>query len=333
MEKVRHLVSAILVLATPQLSAAQRVPLHEPVHTFSIVARDSVRGEIGVAVQSHWFAVGTTVTWAEAGVGAVATQSFVDPSYGPLGLDLMRAGKSAHQALGGLLAADPAREVRQVAMIDSHGDVAAHTGSKCIQAAGQFVGADFSAQANLMLNDRVWGAMAGAFQKTRGDLADRMLAALDAGQAAGGDIRGRQSAAILIVRETSTGRPWADRVMDLRVDDNPEPLKELRRLVGLHRAYEHMNNGDLAMEHNDVDGALREYGAAASMAPGNPEMTFWHAVALVNAGRLEQSLPLFRTVFAQDRNWATLLERLPESGSLTADETVLNKILSVSPQR
>jgi len=302
-----------------------------PVHTFSIVARDSVTGDIGVAVQSHWFSVGSDVTWAEAGVGAVATQSFVDPAYGPLGLDLMRGGKTAPQALNALLAADPGKEVRQVAMIDAKGNVAAHTGSKCIQGAGNIVGRNYSVQANLMLNDRIWGAMSRAFEASTGDLADRMLAALDAGQAAGGDIRGRQSAAILIVKGTSTGRPWIDRVMELRVEDNPEPLKELRRLVNVQRAYEHMNNGDLAVEHNDVDGALREYGAAEAMFPDNLEMKFWHAAALVNAGRVDQALPIFREVFRLDRNWATLVPRLPASGSLNADPETIKKILAVAP--
>jgi uncharacterized Ntn-hydrolase superfamily protein len=245
-------------------------------------------------VQSHWFSVGSSVTWAEAGVGAVATQSFIDPSYGPLGLDLMRTGKTARQALDALLAADPGKDVRQVAMVDAQGAVATHTGSRCIQSAGHYTGRNYSVQANLMLNDKVWPAMSHAFETSGGDLADRMLAALDAGQSVGGDIRGKQSAAILIVKGVSTGRPWADKVMDLRVEDNLEPLKELRRLTAVQRAYTHMNNGDLAVEHNDVDGALREYGSAQAMFPDNLEMKFWHAVALVNVGRVEQSLPMFK---------------------------------------
>jgi uncharacterized Ntn-hydrolase superfamily protein len=301
------------------------------VHTYSIVARDTITGELGVAVQSHWFSVGSLVTWAEAGVGAVATQSFVDPAYGPLGLELMRARKTANQALDALLASDPGREVRQVAMIDANGNVAAHTGSKCIHGAGHIVGRNYSVQANLMINDDIWPAMAHAFEKTGGDLADRMLAALDAAQSAGGDIRGRQSAALLIVKGKSTGRPWEDREMELRVEDHPEPLKELRRLVMVHRAYTHMNNGDVAVEHNDVKGALREYGAAEEIFPENLEMKFWHAVALVNVDRLEESLPIFKEVFSKDRNWATLVSRLPQSGTLTADAATLKKILAVAP--
>jgi uncharacterized Ntn-hydrolase superfamily protein len=218
-------------------------------------------------------------------------------------------------------------------MIDVHGNVAAHTGSRCIQGAGHIVGNNFSVQANLMQNDKVWGAMAKAFEASRGPLAERMLAALDAAQAVGGDIRGKQSAAILIVKDHSTGRPWVDRVMELRIEDHPDPLRELRRLVRLHRAYGHMNNGDLAVEHQDVDGALREYGAAEVMFPDNLEMKFWHAAALVNAGRVEQSLPIFREVFAADPNWALLLPRLPASGTLTADEKTVARILSVAPKK
>jgi uncharacterized Ntn-hydrolase superfamily protein len=303
------------------------------VHTYSLVARDTVTGEMGVAVQSHWFSVGSLVTWAEAGVGAVATQSFVDPAYGPLGLDLMRTGKTANQALQSLLASDEGRDVRQVAMVDAKGNVAAHTGAKCIQGAGHIVGNNYSVQANLMLNDKVWGAMSKAFESARGDLADKMLAALDAAQEVGGDIRGKQSAAILIVKAKSTGRPWVDRVMELRVEDNEEPLKELRRLVRVHRAYDHMNAGDLAVEHNDVDGALREYAAAEKMFPNNLEMKFWHAVALVNVGRVEQSLPIFKEVFSKDAHWVTLTPRLPPSGILNADDAVIKRILSVAPKK
>jgi uncharacterized Ntn-hydrolase superfamily protein len=182
-----------------------------------------------------------------------------------------------------------------------------------------------------MLNDRIWGAMAKAFETATGDLAERMLAALDAAEAAGGDIRGKQSAAILIVKATSTGRSWADRVMELRVEDHEQPLKELRRLVTVHRAYEHMNRGDLAVEHNDVEAALREYGAAEKMFPDNLEMKFWHAVALVNVGKVEQSLPLFKEIFAKDKNWAVLIPRLPASGTLNATENAIKKILSVAP--
>lgn len=334
----RLLVCALIALIAPAGIAQQPqanpvekliLPLR-PVHTYSIVARDPITGELGVAVQSHWFSVGPIVAWAEAGVGAVATQSFVDPSYGKLGLDLMRLGKSGPDALKALLAGDEARDVRQVAMIDAQGRVDAWTGKNDIQAAGHIVGTNFSVQANLMLNDKVWPAMAQAFQNTKGDLADRMLAALDAAQAVGGDIRGRQSAALIVVTGKPTGQPWKDRTFDLRVDDSPEPLQELRRLVTLQRAYNHMNAGDLAVEKKDNEGALREYSAAEKLVPDNAEMIYWHAVALVNMGRVEESLPLFRKVFQMDPNWATLTPRLPASGLLPNNNAVIQRILSVS---
>ena len=312
-----------------QAEAKRSIPVR-PVHTFSIVARDPSSGELGVAVQSHWFSVGPIVAWAEAGVGAVATQSFVDPSYGKLGLDLMRAGKSAPDALKSLTAGDEGREVRQVAMIDAQGRVDAWTGKNDIQAAGHIIGKNYSVQANLMLSDKVWPAMSAAFENTKGDLAERMLAALEAAQAAGGDIRGKQSAALIVVTGKPTGQAWKDRVFDLRLDDSPEPLIELRRLVKLQRAYNHMNAGDLAVEHKDNESALREYGAAEKLVPDNAEMIYWHAIALVNMGRVDESLPLFRRVFAMDPNWATLTPRLPKSGLLPDDAKLIERILSAA---
>ncbi|MCA1574082.1 MAG: DUF1028 domain-containing protein [Acidobacteria bacterium] len=329
------LVSALVagVLLAPVRTQSQvedpRLLRLRPVHTYSIVARDPSAGELGVAVQSHWFSIGPIVAWAEAGVGAVATQSFVDPSYGKLGLDLMRAGKSAPDALKSLTAGDEGREVRQVAMIDAQGRVDAWTGKNNIQAAGHIIGKNHSVQANLMLSDKVWPAMAAAFENTKGDLAERMLAALEAAQAAGGDIRGKQSAALIVVTGKPTGQAWKDRVFDLRVDDSSEPLIELRRLVKLQRAYNHMNAGDLAVEHKDNEGALREYGAAEKLVPDNAEMIYWHAIALVNMGRVDESLPLFRRVFAMDPNWATLTPRLPKSGLLPDDAKLIERILSV----
>jgi uncharacterized Ntn-hydrolase superfamily protein len=320
----------VLLLAPLALDAAQsaQAPPTRPVHTYSIVARDPATGQLGVAVQSHWFSVGSVVPWAEAGVGAVATQSFVDPSYGALGLELMRKGASAPDALQTLLARDASRDVRQVAMIDAAGRIAAHTGTKNIPMAGHVTGRAFSAQANLMLSDKVWPAMARAFESTTGDLADRMMAALDAAQAAGGDIRGRQSAALIVVTGKPTGKPWSDRLFDLRVDDSPEPLRELRRLLVLQRAYNHMNAGDVAVENKDNALALREYSAAAALVPDNVEMVYWHAVALVNMGRVDDSLPLFRRVFRADANWRTLTPRLAQVGLLPADKATLDRILT-----
>jgi uncharacterized Ntn-hydrolase superfamily protein len=310
----------------PQPMAWATAPAR-PVHTFSIVARDPKTGEMGVAVQSHWFSVGSIVAWAEAGVGAIATQSFVDPSYGKLGLEMMKTGKSAPETLKALLAGDDGREVRQVAMVDWAGRIAAHTGANDIAMAGHETGDQFSVQANMMLSDKVWPAMAKAYREARGDLADRLMAALDAAQAVGGDVRGKQSAALVVVKPQSTGKPWVDRLFDLRVDDHAEPLAELRRLLTLQRAYNHMNEGDLAMERKDNPGALGHYSSAARLVPDNLEMRYWHAVALVNMGRLQDSLPLFREVFSKDPNWRVLTERLPKAGQLPNDPKLLQAIL------
>jgi uncharacterized Ntn-hydrolase superfamily protein len=301
-----------------------------PVATYSIVARDPETGELGVAVQSHWFSVGSAVPWAEAGVGAVATQSFVDPAYGPLGLDQMRIGRTAPDALRSVLAGDENEAVRQVAMVDAAGRVAAHTGARCIADAGHLVDADaqFAVQANLMANDDVWPAMANAYRSAEGDLADRMLAALDAAQRAGGDIRGKQSAALLIVGPESTGRSWADRRFDLRVEDHPRPVMELRRLVTLQRAYHHMNAGDVAMELGNFEQASQEYAAAEELAPEIVEIPFWHAVTLINGGRVDEALPIFKRVFKREPVWADLVPRLVEPELLPDDPAILERILA-----
>ena len=300
--------------------------------TFSIVARDPVTGDFGIAVQSHWFQVGPSVPWAEAGVGAVATQSFVRIDYGPKGLQLMKEGKSAREALDALLAQDPQKDVRQVAMVDAQGRVAAWTGPKCIAAAGNQAGDGFSVQANLMDKPTVWPAMARAFAAAQGDLAERMLAALEAAQAEGGDIRGRQSAALIVVRARSTGEPWHDRLVDLRVDDNPEPLVELRRLLSLHRAYEEMNLGDEAVAVDQIPKAVEHYTRAAKLAPEIAELPFWQAVTLFSVGKEEEALPLFREVFAREERWARLVPRLPAAGLLPEDPKKIERILSVAPK-
>lgn len=323
--RTRLLLFLAIGLGVAAPAAAQR-----PVNTYSIVARDSVTGQMGVAVQSHWFSVGPLVPWAEAGVGAVATQSFVEVTYGPLGLELMRAGKTAPQALAALLAADPYTAVRQVAMVDASGNVAAHTGESAIMHAGHRMGAGYSVQANMMLHATVPDAMATAFEQTTGDLAERLLASLEAAQAAGGDIRGRQSAAIVVVGPERTGRPWEGRIFDLRVEDHPEPVAELRRLMHLARAYAHMNAGDAALTVGDIAGASREYGAATAMVPDsltNGEMVFWHAVALASAGRLDEARPLFLRAFAEDENWRELVRRLPAAGQM--EEALAARIVEI----
>ncbi|HEX6975242.1 MAG TPA: DUF1028 domain-containing protein, partial [Vicinamibacterales bacterium] len=328
---------ATLLLALAPLHALSPKPeAPSPlVHTYSIVARDAATGEMGVAVQSHWFAVGSIVTWAEAGVGAVATQSFVDPGYGMKGLDLMRKGVAAPEALKQLIAADKQPDGRQVAMIDAQGRVDAYTGKSAIAAAGHKVGNQYSVQANMMANEKVWPAMAAAFESTKGDLADRLLAALEAAERAGGDARGRQSAAILVVKGTSTGRPWvgADRVFDLRVDDNPQPVPELKRLMRLQRAYAHANRGDELMTEQKVDEALKEYAASSRIVPEIQELPFWHAVTLASVGREKEAEPIFRAVFAKEPQWMELLKRLPAAGLMPNDPALMQRILTLGPAR
>lgn len=316
----------LLILTTEIYSqSAFSTPL---AHTYSIVARDRETGEMGVAVQSHWFSVGSIVSWAEAGVGAIATQSFVNVSFGPRGLELLKAGKTAPEALKILIDADEGRDVRQLAIMDATGNVAAYTGKKCIPDAGHIIGDNFSVQANMMLNDTVWPAMEQAFSTSEGPLAERMIAALEAAQQAGGDIRGKQSAAILVVKGEATGKVWEDRLIDLRVEDHPEPIQEIKRLLKVFRAYEYMNAGDLAIEKNDIEGALKAYGSAEEMFPDNLEMKYWHAVSLTNVGMIDQALAIFKSIFEVDHNWRILTKRLPQVDLLKVDEKDLEKILS-----
>jgi uncharacterized Ntn-hydrolase superfamily protein len=322
--------AALLVVGLPVARAAAADPR---AHTYSIVARDPATGEIGVAVQSHWFAVGSIVAWAEAGVGAVATQSFVEPAYGPRGLALMRDGLAGPAALDRLVAQDGQRAGRQVAMIDAAGRVSAYTGAAAIAAAGHHIGRGYATQANMMANATVWPAMADAFERTSGALVDRLLAALDAAERAGGDIRGRQSAALIVVKAKGSGRPWvgADRLFDLRVDDHPQPVAELTRLVRLQRAYAHANRGDELMTEKRVDAALREYEAASRLAPEIAELPFWHAVTLASVGREAEAQPLFRAVFAREPIWADLLQRLPAAGLFPDDRALIDRIRALRP--
>jgi len=329
----RHLAFMVGLLMCGIVAADDGRPLpvaDRLVHTFSIVARDRETGHLGVAVQSHWFSVGPIVPWAEAGVGAVATQSLVKVSYGPDGLKLMHEGSTAPEALKKLVADDEGRDVRQVAMIDAQGRVAAHTGEKCIAVAGHHLGEQFSVQANLMLNDKVVPAMRQAYESAKGDLADRLIAVLEAAQAVGGDIRGKQSAAILIVSGERQTEPWQGRLFDLRVEDHPAPIPELKRLVRLQRAYDHSNRGDEMIEKGEFDKALEEYAAAARIAPEIVELKFWQAVTLFGAGKQDDALRLFKEVFDQEPIWAQVVPRVVPLGMLPDDPAILKKITDLA---
>jgi len=276
--------------------------------TYSIVARDAQTGELGVAVQSHYFQVGPVVPWGLAGVGAVATQSVVNISLGPAGVELMRLGYPAPEALAAVLAGDPDREVRQCAMVDAAGGAAAHTGPRCIAAAGHRTGDGYSCQANLMERDTVWDAMAAGFEAASGPLAERMLAALDAAEAEGGDIRGRQSAAMLVLSGRPTGRSWEDRLIDLRVEDHADPLAELRRLLRYRRAYQ-------AAAGVDVESQRR----AVELAPENHQIRFFAGVALAGAGQWDEALDLLRGAVAEEPRWEEALRRLVPAGRVDAE--------------
>jgi uncharacterized Ntn-hydrolase superfamily protein len=271
------------------------------------VALDPVTGELGVAVQSHWFSVGPLCAWARAGVGAVATQSVVEPAYGPNALDRLADGVNARQALGELLAADPLAHVRQVAVIDNHGTVGTHTGKDCIAHAGHVSGEHHSCQANMMARDTVPAAMSEAFLATSGALQDRLLAALVAAEGEGGDVRGRQSAAMIVV--PAEGEPWR-RTVDLRVEDHDVPLVELRRLLLLQRAYDLAGAGDELLAAGRTEEAGAYYQQAAQLAPNSDELLFWSGLAIAQAGDLEAGVAAVRRAAEENPNWLVLLDRL-----------------------
>ena len=304
-----------------------------PVHTYSIVARDPTTGDLGVAVQSHYFSVGSVVPWAEAGVGVVATQSFLNLAYGPEGLELMRSGRSAPEALAELVARDPEQDLRQVAMVDAFGSSAAHTGERCVAAAGHLVGDGYSVQANIMVDSGVWPAMARAYQTAAGDLADRLVTALEAAQAAGGDLRGQQSAALLVMAGEPAERAGEGKRFDLRVEDHPTPLAELRRLLQLARAYRSVEEADAAVGQGRFEDAAAAYQMAMELAPEIAELKAWAAIALVQMGQEREAMPLFATAFRADPGLVELLPRVAALGLVQVDPVVLERIVALVPRR
>lgn len=320
----------ILLLAIPFLTQAQFFKQDDGLaHTFSIVAIDKEAGEMAVAVQSHWFSVGNVVAWAKSGTGVVATQSFVNKSFGIRGLEMIQSGKNAEETLATLLSDDEGREVRQVAIIDANGNVAVHTGNKCVDYAGHIKGLNYSVQANMMLNNTVPAAMSKAFEENSNlPLAERVLEALKAAQAAGGDIRGKQSAAIRVVKTKKSDEPWNDDfVVDLRVDDHENPIQEIERLLKVQRAYEFMNEGDLMVEVHEMEKAMNAYNAAMQMFPENLEMKYWTAITLANNGETIKATKMLQEIYWEDKNWRELTRRLPKVGLLTVDKNTLKALL------
>lgn len=302
--------------------------------TYSIVSRDPETGHLGIGVQSHYFAAGAAVPWAEAGVGAVATQSVVELGYGPRGLALMRDGVSAPEALARLVAEDEMAALRQVAMIDASGEVAVHTGVGCVSVAHDATGAHVSVQANMMLRATVTKAMLSAYESTEGALAHRILAALDAAEGEGGDVRGRQSAGVLVVSGERSDSPWDHVLVNVRVDDSPAPLPDLRRLVDIGRAATEMAGTFPLLFAPGFDDATQDALEQALttldrsqqvLGPANYEPTFWKSVLLAKAGRIDDA----RAALAQCRTgreeWAEFLTRLGPAGILP-DATVIEAL-------
>ncbi len=323
-------VVVVLIFLGVQGNSQQVYSKKEPfAHTYSIVARDTVTGDMGVAVQSHWFSVGSIVSWGKAGVGVVATQSFVNPSFGPRGLSLLENGLTPKMAVETLMALDEGRDVRQLAILDVHGNVEAYTGKSCIEAAGHQMGSNFSVQANLMEKNTVWPAMALAFKRSKGSLAERMLFAMEAAQNEGGDIRGKQSVAILVVKGKSTGNSWEDRIVDLRIEDHENPLKEMRRILNIHKAYDFMNKGDLAVEVGNNDLAKEQYRQAQKLIPDNLEMKYWYAITLANNGEIDEAKIILKDIFKQNSQWKTLIPRLVKPKLLLITDEELQEILKL----
>lgn len=294
--------------------------------TYSIVARDPDTGELGVAVQSHYFSVGGICPWVRPGIGAIASQAMAEPSYGPLGLDLLAGGKSPKDALRALTTADPGSASRQVAMVDATGRVAAHTGASTIAAAGHRTGAGYSVQANMMLKDTVWDAMANAFEATTGPLAERMLATFRAAEAEGGDIRGRQSATLLIAKGEPGPPTWSLPVVNLRVEDHPDPVAEMTRLLDLHRAYGRLGEADELIRAGDIGAIRAEHEKFMELSPGNPEMAFWLGVSLANGGKFDEARTVLELSYAVSPHWAELLKRLPAAGLLSCTDEQLARL-------
>jgi uncharacterized Ntn-hydrolase superfamily protein len=278
-----------------------------PHGTYSVVALDPETGELGAAVQSHWFSVGSLCPWARPGVGAVATQSIVEPGHGPHALDRLARGEDAGTALAAVLAEDPLASVRQVGVVDAGGRVAVHTGAQCIPEAGHATGEHWTCQANMMARATVPDAMSAAFSQAGGDLAERLMTALEGAEAEGGDVRGRQSAALVVA--PAAGEPWQTRV-ELRVEDHADPIGELRRLLGLHRAYELAGEGDELMGEGRADEAAERYLRASELAPASDELLFWAGLAIAQKGDVAAGADAVRRAASVHPGWLTLLDRL-----------------------
>ncbi|HEU4862976.1 MAG TPA: DUF1028 domain-containing protein [Candidatus Limnocylindria bacterium] len=299
--------------------------------TYSIVARDPASGAFGVAVQSHFFGVGPVVPWLEPGIGAIATQATVNVSFGPIGLELLRSGRAAPDVIAALVASDTGSAERQIGVVDRDGVAAAHTGERCIPAAGHVVGDGFSVQGNLLRAEACWPAMEDAYRRSEGSpFWERLLLALEAAEAAGGDVRGRQSAAIVVVSGEPVAQAWQGRLLDVRVDDHPNPVPELRRLAEMSEAYRLMGELEVgAADHRPVE---ERYADARRLAPDAMELVFWRGIELALGGDEEAAQAELQVAFSADPSWREALQHVAEAGLVGDDPALVGRLLaSASP--
>lgn len=284
------------------------------VPTYSIVAYDFAAGDLGVAVQSRYFSVGSVVPWAEAGVGAIATQSFVNVSYGPRGLELLKKGLTAKEVVEKLVGEDEGREYRQLGVVDARGNAASYTGSKCLEWAGGKTGEGYAAQGNILANENVVEAMAEAYKSTRGSLAERLVAALDAGENAGGDARGRQSAALLVVKKDAGRGGYGDRFIDLRVEDHPDPVNELKRLLKLHRVYYLIDEAEAKFTRGVFEEAVADITEALKINPDCDDAYLDLGLIYLRARRFREALEAFKKAVDINPKIVMVIKQIPKLG-------------------
>jgi uncharacterized Ntn-hydrolase superfamily protein len=304
-------------------SICKKSPL---VSTFSIVAFDPSTRELGVAVQSRYFSVGSVVPWAEAGVGAIATQSFVNVSYGPKGLELLKQGMPVDDVIDRLTKDDVGKDSRQLGVIDAKGNAAAFTGKKCLEWAGSKVGKNYSVQGNILASEDVVNRMAESFEFAKGDLGSRLVAALEGGENAGGDARGRQSAALLVVRENRGRASYGDRYIDLRVEDHSNPIGELERLLDMHRVYSLIDESEEELTKNNFETALSTLKKAAALNPNVDDIHVDLGIINMKMGRKEEAIRAFEEALRLNPKLKSLIKQLPKAGWMDADEEVFKKL-------
>ena len=299
---------------------------HPLVSTFSIVAFDPSTKDLGVAVQSRYFSVGSVVPWAEADVGAVATQSFVNVSYGPRGLQLLKEGFTVDEVIARLTKDDEEKEYRQLGIIDSRGEAHAFTGQKCLEWAGSKVGENYAAQGNILAGKQVVQDMGREFESTKGDLAERLVAALKGGETAGGDARGRQSAALLVVRRNLGRGGYGDKYIDLRIEDHPNPIVELKRLLNLHRVYSLIDDGEDKLTKGDLKTALAALKKAVSLNPNIDDAQVDLGIVNLKLGKKNEAANAFDRALRLNPKMKTLIKQLPNVGLIKPDQELFAEL-------